>query len=122
MDAAQSAGRLSIDVRAQSIDLLSLSAHKVYGPKGIGALFLDRKRCRRVEPLFHGGGQERGLRPGTIPTHQIAGMGVAYEIARTEREEESIAISKLREQLWQRISGVPGVLLNGHPDRRVVRL
>lgn len=118
VDAAQSAGRLPIDVHAQRIDLLSLSAHKMYGPKGVGALFLDRDRCRRVEPLFHGGGQERGLRPGTLPTHQLAGLGVAAELALRRLDSDPPAIQALRERLEAGLLGVPDVQLNGHAMQR----
>ncbi|UCG72443.1 MAG: aminotransferase class V-fold PLP-dependent enzyme [Chromatiales bacterium] len=118
VDAAQSAGRLPVDVRAQCIDLLALSAHKMYGPKGVGALFLDRERCRRVEPLFHGGGQERGLRPGTLPTHQLAGLGVAAELALQRLDSDVPAILALRERLEQGLLQVPGVQLNGHVTQR----
>ncbi len=122
VDAAQSAGRLPIDVGAQAIDLLSLSAQKIYGPKGVGALFLNRHRIGRVEPLFHGGGQERGLRSGTIPTHQVVGMGKAYEIAAELREQGAEQVTTLRDRLWRGVSGIPGVLLNGHPTRRVCHI
>ena len=118
VDAAQSAGRLPIDVRADCIDLLSLSAHKMYGPKGVGALFLDGNRCRRVEPLFHGGGQERGLRPGTLPTHQLAGFGVAAELALQRLASDPPAILALRERLEQGLLAVPDVKLNGHSTQR----
>lgn len=118
VDAAQSAGRLPIDVHAQRIDLLSLSAHKMYGPKGVGALFLDRDRCRRVEPLFHGGGQERGLRPGTLPTHQLAGFGVAARLALRRLDSDPPAIQALRERLEAGLLGVPDVQLNGHATQR----
>ncbi|MBL8199396.1 MAG: aminotransferase class V-fold PLP-dependent enzyme [Chromatiales bacterium] len=114
VDAAQSAGRLPIDVRAMQIDLLSLSAHKLYGPKGIGALFIDRERVRRVEPLLFGGGQERGMRPGTLPTHQIVGMGEAFRIAATRIGEDRLHVMRLRDRLWSRLQAIPGVLLNGH--------
>jgi cysteine desulfurase len=118
VDAAQSAGRLPVDVRSQQIDLLSLSAHKMHGPKGVGALFLDRERSRRVEPLLHGGGQERGLRPGTLPTHQVAGFGLAARLAAERLPGEAAAIAELREQLESGLLAVPDVLLNGHPTRR----
>lgn len=113
VDAAQSAGRVPIDVGAQSIDLMSLSAQKLYGPKGVGALYLNAERARRVEPIMFGGGQERGLRPGTIPTHQVVGMGAAYEHARREMSDDRAHMSKLRDRFWQRLCGVPGILLNG---------
>ena len=122
VDAAQSAGRLPIDVRAQNIDLMSLSAQKVYGPKGVGALYIDHERMGRVEPLFFGGGQERGIRPGTVATHQVVGMAKAYEIAATEQEKESAAITELRQRLWRGLEKIPGVLLNGHPVRRVCHI
>ncbi|MDH3511721.1 MAG: aminotransferase class V-fold PLP-dependent enzyme [Gammaproteobacteria bacterium] len=122
VDAAQSAGRLSIDVRSQSIDLLSLSGQKIYGPKGVGALFMNRQRVRRIEPLFHGGGQERGLRPGTVATHQVAGMGLACEIARARRVDDAQQIEELRKRLWRGLKKLPGVLLNGHPKQRVCHI
>jgi cysteine desulfurase len=122
VDAAQSAGRLPIDVRSQSVDLLSLTAQKIYGPKGVGALFLDRQRIGRVEPLFHGGGQERGIRAGTVATHQVVGMGRAYEIARDQLDAECDAVTELRTRLWRGLSEIPGVLLNGDPERRVCHI
>lgn len=122
VDAAQSAGKLPIDVRGQCIDLLSLAAQKVYGPKGVGALFLDRQRIARVAPLFFGGGQERGIRPGTVPTHQVVGMGEAYEIARAQLDADATRIGALRERLWAGIGRIPGVLLNGHPRQRVCHI
>jgi cysteine desulfurase len=122
VDAAQSAGRLPIDVRAQNIDLMSLSAQKVYGPKGVGALYIDSERVGRIEPLFFGGGQERGIRPGTVATHQVIGMAKAYEIAASVQGAESTSITALRERLWQGIKTIPGVLLNGHPERRVCHI
>lgn len=122
VDAAQSAGRLPIDVRAQNIDLLSLSAQKLYGPKGVGALYIDPERIGRVDPLFFGGGQERGIRPGTVATHQVVGMAKAYEIAAIEQERESAAIIELRQRLWRGLDEVPGVLLNGHPERRACHI
>lgn len=115
VDAAQSAGLLPIDVRAMQVDLLSLSAHKLYGPKGVGALFIDRERVRRVEPLLFGGGQERGLRPGTLPTHQIVGLGAACRIAGTRREADRRHVTALRDRLWARLAALPGVLPNGDP-------
>ncbi|MDH5255410.1 MAG: aminotransferase class V-fold PLP-dependent enzyme, partial [Gammaproteobacteria bacterium] len=117
VDAAQSAGRLPIDVRAMQVDLLSLSAHKLYGPKGVGALFIDRERVRRVEPLLFGGGQERGMRPGTLPTHQIVGMGEAFRIAAGRLAEDRLHVTRLRDRLWSRLQAIPGVLRNGHPTQ-----
>ncbi len=113
VDAAQSAGRLPIDVRAQNIDLLSLSGHKLYGPKGIGALFIDRQQVRRVEPLMFGGGQERGLRPGTLPTHQIVGLGAAFAMAGPRLEADRLQVTGLRNRLWEHLEAIPGVLRNG---------
>lgn len=122
VDAAQSVGRLPVDVRSQRIDLLSLSAHKMYGPKGIGALFLDRDRCRRVQPLFFGGGQERGLRPGTLPTHQIAGFGVAADLAAERMQDDVARITALREQLEAGLLAVSDVRLNGHIEQRACHI
>jgi cysteine desulfurase len=118
VDAAQSAGRLPINVREQRIDMLSLSAHKMHGPKGVGALYLNPDRIRRVAPLLHGGGQERGLRPGTLPTHQLLGMGLAFELAAARMAADTFRINALRDRLWEEIGRVSGVLLNGHPERR----
>lgn len=118
VDAAQSAGREPIDVRTQQIDLLSLSAHKLYGPKGVGALFIDQERVRRVAPLLYGGGQERGLRPGTLATHQVAGMGEAFRLAAQRLPEEAAHTRALRDQLWTGLQQLPGILLNGHAERR----
>jgi cysteine desulfurase len=118
VDAAQSAGREVLDVRVQQIDLLSLSAHKLYGPKGVGALFIDQERVRRVSPLLFGGGQERGLRPGTVATHQVAGMGEAFRLAAQRLPEEVQHVNMLRDRLWAGLQGLPGVLLNGHARQR----
>ncbi len=112
VDAAQSAGRVPIDVKAMNIDLLSLSAHKMYGPKGMGALYVRRKPRVRLTPLMHGGGQEHGLRPGTLPTHQIVGMGVAAEIALQALPEEMPRLARLRDELWQQLKVIPGIDLN----------
>jgi len=122
VDAAQSAGRLPIDVHAQNIDLMSLSAQKLYGPKGVGALYIDPGRVGRVDPLFFGGGQERGIRPGTVATHQVVGMAKAYEIAAIEQEKESAGVTEMRQRLWRGLNKVSGVLLNGHPERRVCHI
>jgi len=124
VDAAQSACHLPIDVAAQSIDLLSLSAQKMYGPKGIGALYLNHERIRRIEPLMFGGGQEHGLRPGTVPTHQVVGLGEACRIVHTTRLADTERIATLRDRLWAGISGIPGVLLNGGSnfERRVCHI
>lgn len=118
VDAAQSAGKLPIDLRASAIDLLSLSAHKLYGPKGIGVLFVRQRPHRaRLEPLLHGGGQERGLRAGTLPVHQIVALGEACRIAQAEMVADRTRIQNLRERLWRGLSDLGDVLLNGHPER-----
>ncbi len=119
VDAAQTAGRLPIDVRGQQIDLLSLNAHKACGPKGVGALFMDAGRIRRLDPLFFGGGQQRGIRPGTLPTHQIAGIGIALRIAGQEMATEVARVAGLRDRLWAAIRDLPGVVLNGHAEKRL---
>lgn len=119
VDAAQSVGKVPIDVQEMCIDLLSLTAHKVYGPKGIGALYTRRTPPVGLRPLMFGGGQELGLRSGTLPTHQIVGMGLAFELAEREREADVARIRALRERLWSGISQLSDVELNGHPERRV---
>jgi cysteine desulfurase len=118
VDAAQSAGKVPIDVQADGIDLLALTAHKVHGPKGVGALCVRLEPRLGLVPLLYGGGQERGLRSGTLPTHQIAGMGEAFRIAAREMAADSARIGALRDRLWQGLARLPGVLLNGHPIRR----
>ena len=118
VDAAQSAGRVPIDVVAQSIDLLSLSAQKLYGPKGVGVLYLNESRARRVEPLMFGGGQERGLRPGTVPTHQVVGMGEAFSLAGSETMRDVAHCESLLERLWAGVRDVPGIILNGEGAHR----
>ncbi len=119
VDAAQSAGKIPIDMAQLKVDLMSFSAHKVYGPKGIGALYVRRKPRVRVEAQMHGGGHERGLRSGTLPTHQIAGMGEAFRIAREEMAEESKRVAALRDRLWNGLNEMEEVYLNGDPDHRV---
>ncbi len=119
VDAAQSAGKLPIDLASLPVDLMSFSAHKLYGPKGIGALYVRREPRTMLEPLIHGGGHEGGLRSGTLATHQICGMGAAFRIAREELEQDGEHILRLRERLWTGIKKVGGVKLNGHPERRV---
>jgi len=119
VDAAQSAGKTRIDVGEQSIDLLSLTAHKIYGPKGIGALYVRRQPRPLMVPLIFGGGQEWGLRSGTLPTHQIVGMGVAYEIAARDMESDAARLTALRLRLWAGIERLGDVHLNGHPEKRV---
>ncbi|MDP6674364.1 MAG: aminotransferase class V-fold PLP-dependent enzyme, partial [Gammaproteobacteria bacterium] len=122
VDAAQSACHLPIDVVSQSIDMLSLSAQKMYGPKGVGALYLNRERVRRLEPLMFGGSQEGGLRPGTVPTHQVVGMGEACRIVLTDMQAGSKRITALRDRLWAGIGDIPGVLLNGDSEQRVCHI
>jgi cysteine desulfurase len=120
-DAAQSAGKLPLDVDALGIDLLSVSAHKLYGPKGVGALIVRRRRPPlRLAPLLHGGGHERGLRSGTLPVPLCVGFGLACEIAGAELREEAARVRALRERLWTGLcERVPGVSLNGHPELRL---
>ncbi len=119
VDGAQSAGKVPIDVDAMNIDLLSLSAHKVYGPKGIGALYVRRKPRVRLEAQMHGGGHERGMRSGTLATHQIVGMGEAFRIAREEMAGENERIRALRDRLWNGISSIEEVYINGDTEQRV---
>lgn len=119
VDAAQAAGKVKIDLVDLPIDLMSLSAHKTYGPKGVGALYVRRKPRARIESQMHGGGHERGVRSGTLPTHQIVGMGEAYRLAREEMDVENIRIRALRNQLWEGLSTIPEIRLNGDLERRV---
>ncbi len=118
-DAAQSAGKVPVDVNALGVDLLSLSAHKVYGPKGIGALYVRRKPRVRLEAQMHGGGHERGLRSGTLPTHQIVGMGEAFRIARAEMAAEGERIRGLRDRLLAGCQTIEEVYVNGDMERRI---
>lgn len=122
VDAVQSAGKLPIDMVAQQIDLLTVNAHKACGPKGIGALVLNPATVRRVEPLLYGGGQQRGLRPGTLPVQQIAGMGETFRLLASEMSSEVPRIAALRDELWSSISDLPGILLNGHRTARVASI
>ncbi len=119
VDAAQSVGKIAIDVQECGVDLMSFSAHKIYGPKGIGALYIKRKPRVRLQPLLHGGGQEGGMRPGTLPTHQIVGFGEACRIAQTEMNEENQHILSLRQKLWKAVAGLSHVYLNGDEVQRV---
>lgn len=119
VDAAQSAGKLAIDLRDWPVDLMSLSAHKLYGPKGIGALYLRATSEIAIAPQMHGGGHERGLRSGTLATHQIVGMGEAYRIARERMALENERIRRMRNRLWEGLRQLPAVCLNGHLERRV---
>ncbi|MHB1514527.1 MAG: IscS subfamily cysteine desulfurase [Acidiferrobacteraceae bacterium] len=118
-DAAQSAGKVQIDVQAMNVDLLSLSAHKVYGPKGMGALYVRRKPRVRIEAQMHGGGHERGLRSGTLPTHQIVGMGEAFRLAALEMPMEIERIQRLRDRLLNGFRDIEEVYVNGDLDQRV---
>ncbi|MEN4538297.1 IscS subfamily cysteine desulfurase [Pantoea agglomerans] len=113
VDATQSVGKLPIDLSQLPVDLMSFSAHKLYGPKGIGALYVRRKPRVQIAAQIHGGGHERGMRSGTLPVHQIVGMGEAYRIAAEERETEMARLQTLRDHLWQGISTLPDVTLNG---------
>ena len=113
VDAAQSAGKVDIDMETMKVDMMSLSAHKIYGPKGIGALYVRRKPRVRIAAQMHGGGHERGMRSGTLPTHQIVGMGEAFRIAREEMAVENQRILALRNRLWRSISNMEEVRVNG---------
>ena len=119
VDAAQSAGKVPLDVERLGADLVGFTAHKLYGPKGIGALYVRPARRALLRPLLYGGGQERGLRAGTLPVHQIVGFGLACELARTELALEGPRLGQLSERLWQGLSRLPAVLRNGHPTQRV---
>ncbi len=119
VDAAQSAGKIDIDLEAMKVDLMSFSAHKIYGPKGVGALYVRRKPRIRLEAQIHGGGHERGMRSGTLATHQLVGMGEACRIAKAEMHEEQIRIGALRERLWQGLQDIEEIHVNGSFDKRV---
>ena len=118
-DAAQATGKVVIDLGSLKVDLMSFSAHKTYGPKGIGALYVRRKPRVRLEAQIHGGGHERGLRSGTLPTHQIVGMGEAFRIAREEMATESERIRMLRDRLLKGLSEIEEVYVNGDLEQRV---
>ncbi|PQJ66201.1 IscS subfamily cysteine desulfurase [Photobacterium angustum] len=119
VDAAQSAGKLPIDVQAMKVDIISFSAHKAYGPKGIGALYVRRKPRIRLEAQMHGGGHERGFRSGTLPTHQIVGMGEAFRIAKEEMDQDYQHALKLRDRLLMRLEGIEEMSINGDLEQRV---
>ncbi len=119
VDAAQSAGKLAINLRELSVDLMSFSGHKNYGPKGVGALYVRHKPRIRLQPISFGGAHEGGLRSGTLPTHQIVGMGVAFALGEELRINEQAQILSLRQQLWAGIKHLPGIHLNGHPQQRI---
>jgi cysteine desulfurase len=119
VDAAQSTGKVHIDLERMPVDLMSFSAHKTYGPKGIGALYVRRKPRVRLEAQMHGGGHERGLRSGTLPVHQIVGMGEAFRLAGEDIDGENARILALRQRLWDGIKGLDQVFLNGDEEHRV---
>jgi cysteine desulfurase len=119
VDAAQASGKVPIDLQQMNVDLMSFSAHKTYGPKGIGALYVRRKPRVRIEAQMHGGGHERGMRSGTLPTHQIVGMGEAFRLAREEMTADNERIRMLRDRFWRGLSAMEEVHLNGDLEQRV---
>ena len=119
VDAAQATGKVEIDLQAVKVDLLSMSAHKTYGPKGMGALFVRKKPRIRLEAQIHGGGHERGFRSGTLATHQIVGMGEAFRLARVEMATENERIRMLRDRLYSGLKDIPEVFINGDMEQRV---
>ena len=119
VDAAQSAGKVDIDLESLPVDLMSFSAHKIYGPKGMGALYVRRKPRVRIEAQMHGGGHERGMRSGTLATHQIVGMGEAFAIAEAEMKEENQKIKKLRDRLLAGFTDMEEVVINGDMENRI---
>jgi cysteine desulfurase len=122
VDAAQSVGKRALDFDALQIDLLSLSAHKAYGPKGVGALVVSRKRNVQLQALQFGGGQERNLRSGTVATHQVVGMGAAFALAATDLDAEVARVGALRDRLWDGLAALGGVLRNGEAASCVAHL
>jgi len=119
VDAAQGAGKVVIDLARLPVDLMSFSAHKIYGPKGIGALYVGPRAQQRLQAQIHGGGHEGGLRSGTLATHQIAGMGVAFALAASSFDEEKATIVRLHERLLEQLLSIPGVRLNGSANQRI---
>lgn len=119
VDGAQSTGKVEIDMETMQVDLMSLTAHKIYGPKGIGALYVRRKPRVRIEPQIHGGGHERGMRSGTLATHQIVGMGEAYRLAKENMQEENVRLLGLRNRLLDGFKDMEEVYVNGDLDNRV---
>ena len=119
VDAAQATGRVDLDMNTLPVDLMSLTAHKTYGPKGIGALYVRRKPRVRLEAQMHGGGHERGMRSGTLPTHQIVGMGEAYRIAKAEMAVENVRIQALHDRMLAGLKDIEQVFINGHVEKRV---
>jgi cysteine desulfurase len=119
VDAAQATGKVEIDLDTLPVDLMSLASHKTYGPKGIGALYVRRKPRVRIEAQMHGGGHERGMRSGTLPTHQCVGMGEAFRIAKAEMAQDNAKARALHQRLLDGLKGIEQVFLNGHPEKRV---
>jgi len=117
-DAAQGLGKVTVDVEALGVDLMSISAHKMYGPKGIGALYVRRAPEVVVKQQIHGGGHERGMRSGTLATHQIVGFGKAAQLVVEKGEQELAGMAALRDRLWHGLQGIGGVRLNGHAEQR----
>jgi len=119
VDAAQASGKVPVDLAQLKVDLMSFSAHKTYGPKGVGALYVRRKPRVRIEAQIHGGGHERGMRSGTLPTHQIVGMGEAFRLAKLEMATDNERVRMLRDRLWKGLSEIEEVYVNGDMDHRV---
>ncbi len=119
VDAAQATGRIDVDLSKLPVDLMSLTSHKTYGPKGIGALYVRRKPRVRLEAQMHGGGHERGMRSGTLPTHQCVGMGEAFRIAKLEMAADNVRIQALHERMLNGLKDIEQVFLNGHADKRI---
>lgn len=119
VDAAQSVGKIAINLAQLDVDMMSFCAHKIYGPKGVGALYVRQKPKVRIKAQIHGGGHERGMRSGTLPTHQLVGMGESFAIAAAELEQQQLKLTKLRDKLWGKIQELEGVSLNGGIDNRV---
>ena len=119
VDAAQATGRIDVDMSKLPVDLMSLTSHKTYGPKGIGALYVRRKPRVRLEAQMHGGGHERGMRSGTLPTHQCVGMGEAFRIAKLEMASDNVRIQALHERMLNGLKDIEQVFLNGHADKRI---
>ncbi len=119
VDAAQSTGKVAIDVENMQVDLISMSAHKTYGPKGVGALYVRRKPRVRIEPQTHGGGHERGMRSGTLATHQIVGMGEAFRLAKLEMAEEQTRLLALRNRFWDGLKDLEEIYINGDLEHRI---
>jgi cysteine desulfurase len=119
VDAAQALGKMAIDPAALDVDLMAFSGHKIYGPKGIGALYVRNRPRVPLEPLIHGGGHEQGRRSGTLPTHQCVGMGMACELAGLEMEDERARLESQRTRFLDGLSNLPGVHLNGSPQHRI---